>query len=176
MIVLGVIRIRAAHHRSQQDDMADAEMAWDDSALNITVNPMEVRILRIFINSQLPNVSIISWRVLRNSVDVSCRISVDPAALLPVNATKVMRVGTKMTTLPVIMTIHHLMTMVGTKCEHLTVPVPPSLRSTPPLSLPPSHQRLEQKQAKSWSGIIPPCKIPTSPIIENLKQVIPSSL
>ncbi|XP_021955255.1 calsyntenin-1 [Folsomia candida] len=41
MIVLGVIRIRAAHHRSQQDDMADAEMAWDDSALNITVNPME---------------------------------------------------------------------------------------------------------------------------------------
>jgi hypothetical protein len=42
MIVLGVIRIRAAHHRSQQEDMADAEMAWDDSALNITVNPMEV--------------------------------------------------------------------------------------------------------------------------------------
>lgn len=42
MIVLGVIRIRAAHHRSQQEDLADAEMAWDDSALNITVNPMEV--------------------------------------------------------------------------------------------------------------------------------------
>lgn len=42
MIVLGVIRIRAAHHRSQQEDLQDAEMAWDDSALNITVNPMEV--------------------------------------------------------------------------------------------------------------------------------------
>jgi hypothetical protein len=42
MIVLGVIRIRAAHQRSQQEDLADAEMAWDDSALNITVNPMEV--------------------------------------------------------------------------------------------------------------------------------------
>lgn len=42
MIVLGVIRVRAAHHRSQQEDIADTEMAWDDSALNITVNPMEV--------------------------------------------------------------------------------------------------------------------------------------
>jgi len=75
MIVLGVIRIRAAQRRSQQEDLADAEMvllifilaeellqlnidhhyipsiihlnifmlkAWDDSALNITVNPMEV--------------------------------------------------------------------------------------------------------------------------------------
>lgn len=41
MVVLGVVRIRAAHHRAQQDEMADAEMAWDDSALNITVNPME---------------------------------------------------------------------------------------------------------------------------------------
>lgn len=42
MIILGVIRIRAAQRRTQQEDMADAEMAWDDSALNITVNPMEV--------------------------------------------------------------------------------------------------------------------------------------
>ncbi|CAG7832103.1 unnamed protein product, partial [Allacma fusca] len=41
MIVLGVIRIRAAHHRAAQEDITDAEMAWDDSALNITVNPME---------------------------------------------------------------------------------------------------------------------------------------
>ncbi|XP_037089773.1 calsyntenin-1-like, partial [Pollicipes pollicipes] len=39
MIVLGVIRIRAAHRH--QEESADAEMAWDDSALNITVNPME---------------------------------------------------------------------------------------------------------------------------------------
>ncbi|XP_059490365.1 calsyntenin-1 isoform X2 [Neocloeon triangulifer] len=42
MIVLGVIRIRAAHHRSQQEELADTEMAWDDSALTITVNPMEL--------------------------------------------------------------------------------------------------------------------------------------
>jgi hypothetical protein len=32
------------YHRSQQEEMQDAEMAWDDSALNITVNPMEVSI------------------------------------------------------------------------------------------------------------------------------------
>jgi len=42
MIVLGVIRIRAAHHRAAQEENADTEMAWDDSALTITVNPMEV--------------------------------------------------------------------------------------------------------------------------------------
>ncbi|XP_076041247.1 calsyntenin 1 isoform X2 [Oratosquilla oratoria] len=41
MVVLGVIRVRAAHSRHTQDDVADAEMAWDDSSLNITVNPME---------------------------------------------------------------------------------------------------------------------------------------
>lgn len=41
MVVLGVIRVRAAHTRHAHEDVADAEMAWDDSSLNITVNPME---------------------------------------------------------------------------------------------------------------------------------------
>lgn len=42
MIVLGVIRIRAAHHRNASEEAQDSEMTWDDSALTITVNPMEV--------------------------------------------------------------------------------------------------------------------------------------
>lgn len=41
MIVLGVIRIRAAHQRAQETKDEDQEMAWDDSSLTITVNPMD---------------------------------------------------------------------------------------------------------------------------------------
>ncbi|XP_076359160.1 calsyntenin-1-like [Tachypleus tridentatus] len=41
MIVLGVIRIRAAHHQSQDARDDEQEMAWDDSSLTITVNPMD---------------------------------------------------------------------------------------------------------------------------------------
>lgn len=51
MIVLGVIRIRAAHQRTNAEEAQDSEMTWDDSALTITVNPMEVsqfKVINIF--------------------------------------------------------------------------------------------------------------------------------
>ncbi|KPM11647.1 calsyntenin-like protein [Sarcoptes scabiei] len=41
MIVLGVIRIRSAHHRNNDSATDDQEMAWDDNSLNITVNPLD---------------------------------------------------------------------------------------------------------------------------------------
>lgn len=48
MITLGIVRIKAAHQKASQDEVQDTEMAWDDSALNITINPMEVSLF-IFI-------------------------------------------------------------------------------------------------------------------------------
>jgi hypothetical protein len=44
MIVLGVMRIRSAHQRGPRDVPVDGErqeMEWDNSALTITVNPMD---------------------------------------------------------------------------------------------------------------------------------------
>lgn len=44
MIILGVFRIRAAQQKTVRDHESgkENEMDWDDSALTITVNPMEV--------------------------------------------------------------------------------------------------------------------------------------
>ncbi len=41
LLILGILRIRASNRRAEADQEAEAEMAWDDTALNITVNPMQ---------------------------------------------------------------------------------------------------------------------------------------
>jgi len=40
VLAVGVVRLRAAHKRALREE-AEVEMAWDDAALNITVNPLE---------------------------------------------------------------------------------------------------------------------------------------
>jgi hypothetical protein len=40
MIVLGVLRVRSSQQQKREGD-DKAEMEWDNSALTITINPME---------------------------------------------------------------------------------------------------------------------------------------
>ncbi|PIO22526.1 hypothetical protein AB205_0082520, partial [Aquarana catesbeiana] len=43
IVVLGIFRLRAVHQQDfpEKETTKDTEMDWDDSALTITVNPME---------------------------------------------------------------------------------------------------------------------------------------
>ena len=59
MITLGIVRIKAAHQKASQDEVQDTEMAWDDSALNITINPMEVNF-----NCYYLSITFISYYIL----------------------------------------------------------------------------------------------------------------
>lgn len=47
IVVIGIYRIHVTHQegsRDDEDDVKDPEMDWGGSALNITVNPMEVTV------------------------------------------------------------------------------------------------------------------------------------
>ena len=43
-MVVGVVKLRANSGRQRAEEQ-EVEMAWDDAALNITVNPLEVSLL-----------------------------------------------------------------------------------------------------------------------------------
>ena len=50
MIVLGVLRIRAAHNRRVPSMDERPEMEWDNSELNITVNPIDQEVCSVYIH------------------------------------------------------------------------------------------------------------------------------
>ena len=48
MIVLGILRVRSSQQQKREGGEDKAEMEWDNSALTITVNPMEQEVMTFF--------------------------------------------------------------------------------------------------------------------------------